>query len=106
MFLYVGMERLDKPKLLVLRDDEFEAVTEADMVRVRYVSADRVTGTNRNRRLTNEAGTALNTVSPYSADVAEGVLLPAATQRVSFQGRPPSSHRRAAVCTSPCRPER
>ncbi|MFY0564680.1 DUF4397 domain-containing protein [Archangium lansingense] len=86
--LYVGMDRLDKPKLLVLRDDEFEAVTEADMVRVRYVSADRVTGTNRNRRLTNEAGTALNTVSPYSADVAEGVLLPAATQRVSFQGAP------------------
>ncbi|MFY0576586.1 hypothetical protein ACN28S_21615 [Cystobacter fuscus] len=87
--LYAGADRMDRPRLLVLKES-FEPV-EAGTVRVRYVTADRVTGTSRNRRLANETGTTPYTtaVEPYSADTSTGgVSLPAELQRLAIIGTP------------------
>ncbi|WNG36431.1 DUF4397 domain-containing protein [Archangium violaceum] len=86
---YAGEDRMDKPQLLVLKES-FDAV-EAGKVRVRYVTADRVTGTNRNRRLANETGATPYTtaVEPYSADTTTGgVSIPAEPQRLAIIGSP------------------
>ncbi|QRK05946.1 DUF4397 domain-containing protein [Archangium violaceum] len=86
---YAGMDRMDKPQLLVLKES-FEPV-EAGTVRVRYVTADRVTGTSRNRRLANETGATPYTtaVDPYSADTTPGgVSIPAEPQRLAIIGSP------------------
>ncbi|ATB39894.1 hypothetical protein CYFUS_005342 [Cystobacter fuscus] len=87
--VYAGADRMDKPRLLVLKES-FEPA-EAGSVRVRYVTADRVTGTSRNRRLADETGTTPYTtaVEPYSADTATGgVSIPAELQRLAIIGAP------------------
>lgn len=86
---YAGVDRMDKPQLLVLKES-FDPV-EAGTVRVRYVTADRVTGTSRNRRLANETGASPYTtaVEPYSADTTPGgVSIPAEPQRLAIIGSP------------------
>ncbi|OJH35718.1 DUF4397 domain-containing protein [Cystobacter ferrugineus] len=88
--VYAGQDRMEKPRLLVLKES-FEPAEEGS-VRVRYVTADRATGTNRNRRLANETGTTPYTtaVEPYSADMAAtgGVSIPAELQRLAIIGAP------------------
>jgi hypothetical protein len=85
---YAGMDRMEAPRLLVLKE-AFEPA-EAGTVRVRYVTADRVTGTNRNRRLASSTGaTPYTTAEPYSADTAlGGVAVPAEPERLSVLGTP------------------
>ncbi|ADO76129.1 DUF4397 domain-containing protein [Stigmatella aurantiaca] len=85
---YAGMDRMESPRLLALKE-AFEPA-EAGTLRVRYVTADRVTGTNRNRRLANDTGsTPYTTAEPYSADTTTGgVSLPAHPQRLAIIGSP------------------
>ncbi|PTL76904.1 DUF4397 domain-containing protein [Vitiosangium sp. GDMCC 1.1324] len=87
---YAGQDtRMDRPRVLVLKES-FEPV-EAGSVRVRYVTADRVTGTGRSRRLANETGSTPYTtaVEPYSAEASTGgVSVPANPSRLSVIGSP------------------
>ncbi|MDC0711790.1 DUF4397 domain-containing protein [Stigmatella sp. ncwal1] len=85
---YAGMDRMESPRLLALKE-AFEPA-EAGTLRVRYVTADRVTGTNRNRRLANDTGsTPYTTAEPYSADTSPGgVSIPAQPPRLAIIGSP------------------
>jgi hypothetical protein len=83
--------RPDRPKLVVLDDGAFASVpaSEGEAARVRYVTADRVTGSNRNRRIELAINAPLNTVPIYSADpVADGIFVPVSTRRVLVTGTP------------------
>ncbi|WP_338871254.1 DUF4397 domain-containing protein [Myxococcus stipitatus] len=91
--LQVGQERPDTPRLVVLKDHAFTAVTEPDTVRVRFMSADRVISATARRRFANEAGVPFenNTVEAYSADTVEnGVAIASDTSRVAIVGTTPA----------------
>ncbi|WP_426733611.1 DUF4397 domain-containing protein [Myxococcus faecalis] len=91
--LQVGQERPDRPRLVVLRDDALGGETEPDLVRVRFMSADRVTSATATRRLADEAGNPYegNTVNAYSVDEhEEGVRVPREDARVSVTGASPA----------------
>ncbi|WP_255316131.1 DUF4397 domain-containing protein [Myxococcus fulvus] len=91
--LQVGQERPDRPRLVVLRDDALVVEAEPDLVRVRFMSADRVTSATATRRFADTSGNPYgnNTVNAYSPDEhEEGVPVPVDTSRVAIIGTSPA----------------
>ncbi|NVJ20958.1 DUF4397 domain-containing protein [Myxococcus sp. AM011] len=89
--LQVEPESVDKPKLVVLRDNALATSTPGE-VRVRFMSADRVLSDSAKRRFADEMGRPYgdNSVDAYTADsVEEGVPVPVDTTRVAILGTLP-----------------
>ncbi|WP_257462639.1 DUF4397 domain-containing protein [Archangium lipolyticum] len=86
-----GDDRFDKPRLLVLKEEEL-AAADKDSVRLRFVTAGRAVTSDQTRRLAVDGQSPFVTLAPFSADSAQGASLSKSVQRLVVSAPPPDRY--------------